>query len=106
MAGLDQSATESELAMPKPSEDERLTGRKLMREWKVDVKQARYHRDGAFFENLTVFPGAMFDPNGYVVFDTQAEYNSTKRLRIGQKLNVPGGIRNLQKYVEVSSRST
>jgi hypothetical protein len=80
---------------------ERLTGARLRRRWNVQVRHALYHRDGTFYENLEQFPGALFDPNGYVVFDTLERYRRSPHLRIGQKLNVPGGIASLPGYVRV-----
>src|SRR5687768_16085757 len=46
----------------------RLTGDLLARRWKVSVRHALYHRDGTWYNNLRRFPGALFDPHGYVVF--------------------------------------
>jgi hypothetical protein len=78
---------------------ERVTGDQLRKLWKVPVKHALYHRDGTFFENLVQFPGALFDWHGYVVFDTEQEYNDCSHLYRGRKLNVPGGIASIPGYV-------
>ena len=76
----------------------RLSGRQLSATWKVDVQHALYHQDGMFYENLKRFPGALFDPNGYVLFRTEEEFRSSPYLRIGRKLNVPGGISSIPSY--------
>jgi hypothetical protein len=80
---------------------ERVTGRTLNEKWGVDAAHALYHRDGTFYENLTRFPGALFDISGYVLFATEADYLTSRFLRIGEKLNVPGGISGLPDYVRV-----
>ena len=52
----------------------RLNGEMLNREWKVGARHALYHKDGTFYENLERFPGALFDPDGYILFKTQDDY--------------------------------
>ena len=59
-------------------------------------KHALYHEPGNFYQNLTEFPGALFDGNGYVVFPTESEYLRAAGLKHGVKLNVPGGNRRLR----------
>lgn len=78
-----------------------VTARKLANAWKVQIAHGLYHRDGTFFENLTAFPGALFDPGGYIVFKTESEYLRSPYLRIGQKLNVPSGIASIPGYVKI-----
>ena len=97
IASLDQV----EEGEPKKSAETKVTllsGKVLAGRWKVDVSHALYHRDGTFFENLLRFPGALFDPNGFLVFKTREEYLRSPHLRIGQKLNVPGGISGVPGY--------
>jgi hypothetical protein len=76
----------------------RATGRYYNKLWKVGAKHALYHRDGTWYENLKDFPGALFDPNGYVVFKTEQEYNACPNLSIGEKLNVHKGIKSIKGY--------
>ena len=76
----------------------RLTGKILSRQWNVKARHFLYPRDGTFYENLRHFPGALFDPNGYVLFKTENEYRSSPYLTIGQKLNVRGGIASIPGY--------
>jgi hypothetical protein len=80
---------------------EKVTGELLAKRWGVTVRHALYHRDGTFYENLDRFPGALFDPNGYVIFNTANEYKRSGHLRIGEKLNVPGGISTIPGYMRV-----
>ena len=79
--------------------NQRLTARLLCKRFGVQVEHALYHRDGKFYENLKRFPGALFDPHGYVIFNSEDEYRSSPYLRISQKLNVPGGVDSIPGYV-------
>ena len=76
----------------------RLTGKVLNERWNVGAVHALYHRGGTFYENLHAFPGALFDPNGYVLFNTEQEYHNCAGLSIGQKLNIHHGISSLPGY--------
>ena len=82
--------------------NQRLTARLLCKRFGVHVEHALYHRDGKFYENLKRFPGALFDPHGYVIFISEGEYRSSPYLRISQKLNVPGGVDSIPGYVRKS----
>jgi len=75
-----------------------ITGKKLKELWKVAVVHALYHQDGTWFENLKEFPGGLFDYNGYIVFNTEHEYNTSPYLNIGQQLNVYDGISSIPGY--------
>ena len=75
-----------------------MSGRKLNRLWAVGAKHALYHKDGTWFNNLTRFPGALFDRNGYVLFETKAEYLGHSDVRVTQETNVPEGISSLPTY--------
>jgi hypothetical protein len=79
----------------------RLSGRDLNRLWGVGAQHALYHQDGKWYENLERFPGALFDPNGYVVFNTENDYRTSPYLHIGVKTNVPLGIASIPGYVRV-----
>lgn len=82
-----------------------LTGRQLNIEWKVNAKHALYSKDGDWYNHLEYFPGALFDPNGYVLFKTEEQYRNTSLLRHGKQLDVPGGIASMPGYVRIR-RST
>ena len=77
------------------------TGRQLNDEWHVEAKHALYHQPGTFYQNLTEFPGALFDGNGYIVFLTESEYLGAAGLKHGVKLNVHGGISSLEGYIKM-----
>ena len=50
---------------------------------------------------LDRFPGALCDPHGYVIFDTQHAYESCRHLEIGQRVSVRRGVSKLPGYVPV-----
>jgi len=73
-------------------------GEDLNREWKVRASHALYHRGGSWYNQLMGFPGAYFDPKGYIVFKTEKEYCNHPSISIGKKVNVSGGISSLVGY--------
>jgi hypothetical protein len=77
------------------------SGRALNEKWGIGAQHALYHREGTWFNVLERFPGALCDPNGYVLFGTKDEYENPPYLKIGQRTNVPGGISRLPKYVRM-----
>ena len=79
-----------------------LSGRKLNELWGVGAKHALYHREGSWYNNLERFPGALFDPNGYVVFATEQAYKNSRHLRIAQETNVTNGIASIPGYVRMA----
>lgn len=76
-----------------------LDGKQLNDEWKVGARHALFSRDGAWYENLERFPGALFDPKGYVLFKTEQEYRNNPLVSVGKKTNVHVGISSLPGYV-------
>lgn len=77
------------------------SGKALNEKWKIGVAHALYHKEGTWFNVLERFPGALCDPNGYVLFATKEEYKNSPHLKIGQRTNVPGGISSLPSYVRM-----
>ena len=77
-------------------------GRELNEKWEVGALQALYSESGTWFHLLESFPGALFDPNGYVLFETKRAYETCSHLRITQELNVPGGIVSIPGYVKMT----
>jgi len=76
------------------------SGKRLNKLWGVGVSHALYHKDGTWFENLERFPGALFDPNGYIRFERRGEYKNNPFIEIGQKTNVRKGISNIPGYID------
>jgi len=77
------------------------SGKALDKEWGIGAAHCLYHKDGTWFNLLERFPGALCDPNGYVLFATKEAYQNSPDLKIGAQTNVPGGISNLQNYVRM-----
>ncbi len=76
----------------------RVTGKILAQRWGVRVRQALYHKDGTWYNNLEHFPGALFDPDGFIVFHSEGEYRACRRLAIGKETNVRQGIKSIPGY--------
>ncbi|MXW68282.1 MAG: hypothetical protein F4Z72_14960 [Gemmatimonadales bacterium] len=47
-----------------------------------------YDRHGHWYNPLTLFPGALFSPRGYILFKTREEYESCLWLRRTSKVHV------------------
>jgi 5-methylcytosine-specific restriction enzyme A len=74
------------------------SGRRLNRVWGVNARHALYHKDGTWYERLERFPGALFDTDGYVLFETEDAFVNCPYLRITEQVNVPGGIAHIPGY--------
>jgi len=61
------------------------TGNRLARFYQIDVQSAYYHNEGNWYWNLDRFPGAYFDANGCVVFETEKDYRECVWLTIGPR---------------------
>jgi hypothetical protein len=82
------------------------SGNNLKRQWGIPAVQVRYHKDGTWFMPLERFPVALYDPNGYIVFQTEQEYQSSRYLEIGQRVNVPDGVSKAPGYVRAPQSSS
>lgn len=79
-----------------------LTGKHLNELWGVGAMHALYREDGMWYHQLLEFPGALFDANGYVLFETEKAYLESPYLQIQQDVHVPGGISAMPDYVRVT----
>ena len=79
-----------------------IRGRDLNRLWNVNARHALYREDGKWYHQLQYFPGALFDANGYIIFNTKTEYNKSPFLQIKQYLHVPRGISAIPGYIRIS----
>jgi hypothetical protein len=77
------------------------TGKSLAREWGVAAGHAHFSQNGRWFHPLKFFPGALFDREGYVLFETEEGYKSALGSQIKKDVNVVGGISSLPAYVRV-----
>ena len=50
---------------------------------------------------LTGFPGVLFDPCGYVLFEAEEDYLQCKYLDIGEHIHVKDGIANIPGYLKM-----
>jgi lysyl-tRNA synthetase class 1 len=80
-----------------------VTGRQLNAKWGVGALHALYRADGKWYRLLRHFPGALFDPHGYILFETKQAYESCPGLRITSRTHVPDGIANVPGYVKCES---
>lgn len=74
------------------------SGDNLKKLWKIPAQQVRYHKDGTFFMPLDRFPAALCDPSGYILFNSQKEYETNRNIEIGSRINVRCGISKLPGY--------
>ena len=80
---------------------------RLNHTWGVGAAQARYSDDGHWYATLSRFPAALFDANGYVLFETEQEYRTSPYLHIGKQISVPQpGISAIPGYVPVAEAPT
>jgi hypothetical protein len=79
------------------------SGRRLNHVWGVNAQHALYHKDGIWYERLERFPGALFDENGYVLFESEMAFVRSSYLRITEKVKVPEGIAQMPEYRRMRS---
>ena len=106
VAKLEREATETNSSRDRDTRLTRITGNDLTKEYELDVKfgvkQSRYSELGKWYENLTSFPGALWDSHGYIIFRDGGQYEQYHQLNIGKKLNVSGsGIASISGYTRV-----
>jgi hypothetical protein len=77
-------------------------GRILNRHWNVNASHPLFSETGNWYHRLRRFPGALFDPKGYVLFKTEAEFLSCNFLNIHEDhIWVPRTISSIPQYVQV-----
>jgi hypothetical protein len=74
------------------------SGANLMKQWSIPAFQVRYHKDGTFYMPMDKFPAALCDPNGYILFKTEEEYENSSFIEIGSRVNVRQGISRIPGY--------
>jgi len=79
------------------------TGKELIWQWSLPVIQARFHREGRWYEHLTKFPAAYCDRYGYVVFMTKDEVQKSPSIHAGKQVEVRGGLSSVAGYVKVNN---
>ena len=82
----------------------RPSGKRLNEEWKVGALHALYRKDGTWYNLLERFPGALFDSNGYILFDTRTDFENFRHRQgvSGRKqIYVQDGIASHTNYIRV-----
>jgi hypothetical protein len=74
------------------------SGRALNVKWNIGAQHCLYHQFGKWYMPLKRFPGALCDPNGYVLFNTTQEYQDCTWLRSGVRVEVMGLISQMPEY--------
>jgi 5-methylcytosine-specific restriction protein A len=97
--GLDELGGEANDDVPSELTLTGLTGRQLNHEWEVGARHALYHHHGRWYHQLSRFPGALFDYNGYVVFRTEEDFRKSPHVNITKDVHVPRGIASIPGYV-------
>jgi len=78
-----------------------MNGKQLNKKWKVGAQHSLYDKNGKWYHVLNKFPGALFDPDGYILFDTEVQFMSCKYLKINVETNtvhVEGTIKDIPGY--------
>ena len=86
-----------------------ITAKFLNEKLGVEAHHALYDKAGKLYEHLVRFPGALFDNEGYVLFETQEAYEAcsffahvTKAGSPTEKVNVTGpGISQIPGYIKL-----
>lgn len=77
------------------------TGRHLQKLWGIPAVHVLYHRGGNWYRLLERFPGALADPNGFVLFQAEADFQNCAYLEIDQHVHVPSGVSKMPGYKRV-----
>ncbi len=101
----DEDAAEFNAQMPAEPQQKRVTGEWLNKAFKLEARHALYHRDGTLFERLNRFPAVLCDRNGFVRFATEEEFESDPLVSVGEKVNLPHGLREHPRYERFRSMS-
>jgi hypothetical protein len=84
---------------------EKVTGRTLSEKWNVQVSHALYRENGMWYHMLKRFPGALFDQNGYVRFETEQDFLNRVGIDANLETNqvhVQNGISKITGYVRMT----
>ena len=80
-----------------------MTGKELNRKWQVGAQHALYNSAGTWYHPLTAFPGALFDSNGYVMFQSKEDYLNCPSLKFTKDVHTLNGLSAIPGYVSFSS---
>lgn len=88
---------------PPPTMPQQITGKHLQNLWNIPAKHALYSNNGTWYHQLTSFPGALCDSEGYILFSTEQEFRSCRFLRIKKDVGCRGGIQQIPEYIRCDS---
>lgn len=74
------------------------SGERLNELWGVGARTAYYHKDSHWYMIPRLFPAALFDPHGYILFRTEQELQNCPYINIGERINVQIRIFQLPGY--------
>jgi hypothetical protein len=69
--------------------------------FKISAKLVYYHRDGSFFMVPNLFPAALADPSGYILFKNKESFYGCSQLGVGQRTNARNGISRIAGYMKM-----
>ena len=78
-----------------------MRGKQLNEVWGVGAVHSLYDKHGAWYHRLNMFPGALFDPDGYVLFENESDYMDCPQLQVKEHTHCPRGISIIPNYVEM-----
>lgn len=81
-----------------------ITGKKLSNVLNIDSHHSLYRKDGLWYHHLKLFPGVLFDINGYIVFNSQEIYKTYHNLQHAKDLHVINGISSLNGYIRFDKK--
>jgi hypothetical protein len=64
----------------------------------IYARSAHYAEEGKWYATLGPFPGVLFDPQGYILFETREDYLRVLEPYISDRINIPRGISHLPGY--------
>jgi hypothetical protein len=67
----------------------------------IPAKVVYYHRDGTFFMVPNLFPAALADPRGYILFKDEESFFGCSQIGIGQRTNARNGISRIAGYIQM-----
>lgn len=82
----------------------RINGATLAKQWGIDCESARYSAWGNWYARETGFPLALLDSQGYAVFASLEDLQSTPGVRVTKQINIKNGISSLDQYRQCNNQ--
>jgi 5-methylcytosine-specific restriction protein A len=81
-----------------------MTAKEINKIIKLEVKHTLYRDNGTWYHHLKEFPSALFDNNGYVIFNSKSEYLQHSSLKHKKTLHVRKGISSFNNYIRFTTQ--